>query len=602
MKIKTKLLFIGATIALATPMLFTSRGAAAVGIEYDNQTQQFFFTSHSDEFLNSPHARFSAATGFDSDFQDEITGNNLGCTGCHDPALTAAADNVITRCGVECHFPGDGTAPAAIGYGGFHDGFGAPAPDTETADGRGTNPDACVACHMGAARPHLFRINTDSLYSPFPDDIAATTAVPNNETYGENNQTFTEAVWLSVTEACLHCHDDGVAFPLTKAEAASFAMGYHNVDFSGSQTHDNYFTRFNWYTGSGCYEVDVDGSDNQLDCEWVIPAEASIDKPNDCIATITFAGKGTYPVTLKTNHGAGQRTMYVKAYGNNILPAAGFSVGSDGLKVTVTDQSTISSCGHDAGDNTVIFLWGDGTTDTIGHTALGQSLTMDHFYLQPGTYTIRYSVRDSNLNKAMAEQVTITVPAAEDLLTIAGLIREETNGRCSLPNYPNQAVCERVGDCKWGPDVSPQDGYVDGLTADDCLDSIRNNIWIPRPTANIGTWTSAVTEGVENVTVYISIKAGDGDSIKIITKTSDYQTDIDGDGEPDNEKGYYSAKLPATKLIRQDDGTYEAEPITYTVKPVKAGYKIVADDDSGHETQTVSASDAAVNFTARSLW
>ena len=221
------------------------------------------------EFLNSPHARFSGtlvqnaqhsadlsitiAGTYDSYFSETPTDatKNSGCTGCHDPhqstvAAVGAKNPIVNNCS-SCH-----TLSNTILQNVNHPvGPGTPFPTGTTSD----LPGACVTCHMqgalGRANSHLFRINPDPNYRtyPTPDQLyLSRISAPGTEPDGDalDGTPYNNAVWLDVDLACGQCHvgNDGVTneygltFPpglpgahaYTRAQLAYWAAYMHNGD------------------------------------------------------------------------------------------------------------------------------------------------------------------------------------------------------------------------------------------------------------------------------------------------------------------------------------------------------------------------------------
>jgi len=190
------------------------------------------------EFLNSPHARFTGTlvqnAQHSSDLSITIAGSyssyfseaptdptkNSGCTGCHDPhQSTVAAANatkpIVNQCDT-CH-PLAANLLQTINH---PMGIGTPFPTGTSAD----IPGACIVCHMqaalGRANSHLFRISSDANYYTFPtpaqlytQGITSPATAP--EVSDKTGATYTPATWLDVDLACGQCHvgNDGVTNP-----------------------------------------------------------------------------------------------------------------------------------------------------------------------------------------------------------------------------------------------------------------------------------------------------------------------------------------------------------------------------------------------------
>jgi len=187
------------------------------------------FTGHyrSNQFLNSPHARFEGTHGevvggtYESHFGALAGGANGGCVRCHDVHISAVDPDVLdpnstmsniksaATCGTTCHSYIDlSKTNHPMGPGTPLDG------NLGTAKGK---MFACTTCHMGPGTVHLFRINTDPNYSPFVSgqNVAATYVEEAGSTY--------PAVGMSLDLACGQCHGGSEA--TTSAGGASFRVG-----------------------------------------------------------------------------------------------------------------------------------------------------------------------------------------------------------------------------------------------------------------------------------------------------------------------------------------------------------------------------------------
>ncbi len=166
---------------------------------------------HSNQFLNSPHGKFTgtfaqiptgtfnwAGTGeYKSIFMTEGEAANTGngCTGCHDVHNSVVAgDKPFAEECTECHAKDLSSM--------IHSG-GPGTPLEEMA----TDPmEACVSCHMPHGE-HLFRINTDATYSTNPP--AALTGNTNANVAPDGS--YPNAVWVDLDSACGKCHGGGIA-------------------------------------------------------------------------------------------------------------------------------------------------------------------------------------------------------------------------------------------------------------------------------------------------------------------------------------------------------------------------------------------------------
>lgn len=224
------------------------------------------------EFLNSPHARFTGnlvqnaqhspdlsitiAGTYASEFS-ESRGDptkNSGCTGCHDPhqSISAAVNPalatkpIVNTCDT-CHPLAKTILQTTI----HPAGPGTPFPTGTQSD----LPGACIVCHMqaglGRANSHLFRINSDMNYRTFPtpDQLysqGSTGAGTAPEYSPMDGTAFSSAIWIDVDLACGQCHvgGDGITNPYnltmppgmpgahayTKAQLAYWASIMHAPD------------------------------------------------------------------------------------------------------------------------------------------------------------------------------------------------------------------------------------------------------------------------------------------------------------------------------------------------------------------------------------
>ncbi len=210
----------GGNMVLSTELAVSDRGSCSDGVSLNYAAcvagagtwnyAPFFQSSTGQEFLNSPHARFSGTmaqkaqnspdlsvsmTGtYNSDFKDPSTGKNRGCTGCHDPhqSVVQAAGSpkpFVNECN-DCH---------TISATRHVTGQGTPFPTGTSAD----VPHACETCHMFNSY-HLFRINVDPNYSTFPaaSQLYAGQTTANKTSDGK----IAGAVWADLDLVCGQCH------------------------------------------------------------------------------------------------------------------------------------------------------------------------------------------------------------------------------------------------------------------------------------------------------------------------------------------------------------------------------------------------------------
>jgi len=280
-------------------------------------------------------------------------------------------------------------------------------------------PTACTGCHAGdGGEAHFDNINTAG----------------------------------AIATQCGQCHTGGDAVEISSETLAVFATKYHdnapvvNGDAPAAwdpETMNATNARFNWYKGTECYQIAVDGCmNNSSSHTWTADATATIVGASSCAATITFTSAGLWNVTLRTD--SGTRSQWVNVTGTNGQPTAAMTVDYNGptapLTINVTDDSAGSSA-CDGGDTVSSIIWGDGTV-TTGVTSATALADRTHTYAVAGTYVVRLSTLDqANGRKAMSAPVTVVVPntSAASLFDVIGTIT-----RCE--DYDDSGDCE-VGVC-----------------------------------------------------------------------------------------------------------------------------------------------------------
>ncbi|HEY3351416.1 MAG TPA: hypothetical protein VGM13_16690, partial [Thermoanaerobaculia bacterium] len=385
---------------------------------------------HSNQFLNSPHGKFTGgfnkvATGkflfgspageyqsfFMNDGEAANTGN--GCTGCHEVHTSVVAGERPFReeC-TECHTKNLNLIQHPKGIG---------TPFEKMA----TEPfEACVSCHMPGGA-HLFRINVDQSYSTFPltGSTAATNAIygalpPNTAPDG----TFTNAVWNDLDAACGQCHGGGstpkattgttnifTTAPTCTAAGGVFANGACSISTVTVASTTGFTVNEKLrITGAGSYyydEVALVGKNNDLD---------TYIKSIDSATQITLAGAATKSVTNAavvqnaTKNGAAYLSKaalagYAKGIHND-KPFVSFTVayGANGSTVNV-DASATKCSGSAANCNAYSWSWGDGSPNGSGVTASHVyaptppsqdfiiTLTATQYSVGPGTATQKFT-------------------------------------------------------------------------------------------------------------------------------------------------------------------------------------------------------------------
>jgi predicted CXXCH cytochrome family protein len=173
----------------------------------------FFDHESGPTFLNSPHARFSGTLALVSQNSPDMSltltgaytsafqasGQNGGCTACHDPhqsliPAVMAPKPFVKQC-LDCH----------SGYANLIAITNHPNGASTPFDTGGDLNASCAVCHM-SQNYHLFRINTDAGYSTFPTAAQVFAGggqgLPNSTSDGY----LSNAVWSDVDLACGQCH------------------------------------------------------------------------------------------------------------------------------------------------------------------------------------------------------------------------------------------------------------------------------------------------------------------------------------------------------------------------------------------------------------
>jgi PKD repeat protein len=207
-----------------TPGTTLQVGAHGVyGPEFDSHP-------HGNQFLNSPHARFSGtSTQINSapsgpPYESHFYYYGGGCTTCHEvhqstvEAVNAAAP-IKNECGVSCH------QARILANMNHPSGTGTPLGDMTDI------PKACETCHMPDGL-HLFRISVNGSYTTFPTaptwqggscndptkttqtacaggDLVWTPAAQSKIANTSADGDFAGAVWVGMEIACGQCHGGG---------------------------------------------------------------------------------------------------------------------------------------------------------------------------------------------------------------------------------------------------------------------------------------------------------------------------------------------------------------------------------------------------------
>jgi hypothetical protein len=376
---------------------------------------------HSNQFLNSPHARFTGkwseiATGRYADRKygsgwmtmGEAVGTGNGCTGCHEvhTSIVAGEKPFRAEC-TECH--GDNS------FGILHPkGAGTPFEGVEHEPMK-----PCLTCHMPGGL-HLFRINADKDYStfPMPQAMAANTAA---STAPDGD--FANAVWVDLDAACGQCHGGGAARATTTGSIAAGSPTLTVASAAGIAVGQRIRV-----TGAGAfYYDDIGQSGKNTDFDTYVKAVDG--------NTVTLAGNATRGVTnavVAQNPTQKDTTYYSKAdlavlaKGiHNDVPQASFTAKQGANELTVAVDASASKCsGSFSSCEVVDWNWGDGTEHGTGKTAT-------HLYMSPGNYTITLTVKERATGFGTATQ-TFAAKAIPNAPVVTG--------SCGQPTYPAREV------------------------------------------------------------------------------------------------------------------------------------------------------------------
>ena len=118
----------------------------------------------------------------------------------------------------------------------------------------------------------------------------------------------------------------------------------------------------------------------------------------DTTSVHEYSASGTYTVTLTVTSDDQQTLVIVKDVEVYILPVAAFSVSTNNLTATLTNETT-------GGDGNLTYSWdfGDGGTSSDTNPT--------HTYTSAGSYTVALSVTDGrNSTSSLSRTVTVTAP------------------------------------------------------------------------------------------------------------------------------------------------------------------------------------------------
>jgi len=364
-------------------------------------TINFVSHPHGNQFLNSPHGKFTGtfaqiSTGkfkydmtgeyksfFLADGEAANTGN--GCTGCHDVhTSTVTGEHPFREECTDCHAKNLSSM--------IHPrGTGTPLGDL-------SDPfEACVSCHMPEGK-HLFRIKADASYSTFPASALTSTVNANTSPDG----TFTSAVWVDVDAACGQCHGGGLGQAITTGSTTAGSPAL-TVTSSASFTVGQKIE----VPGAGSLYYDDMGQGYNADFETfikAIPDATTITLLGNASATVN----GVQVTQNATKNGAGYKTkttLATQAKGiHNDKPYVTFSYTTSGLTVNVNAAG--STCSGSA-SNCDAYNWdfGDGGT--------GSGIATSHLYASAGTKSITLTVHQYGVSEGSTTK-NVNVYAAAD--------------------------------------------------------------------------------------------------------------------------------------------------------------------------------------------
>ena len=390
----------GACVAAGATWTETGNGIPMLVGPYHN-TVTFPSHPHSNQFLNSSHARFvgkwsEIATGkfdmtdtrkYGSGFmawgESSSTGN--GCTGCHNvhESVVNGAEPFEKSCS-ECHHV------KSLNRIQHPWGPGTPFEKYQTEP-----MEACVSCHMPGGL-HLFRINTDKAYSTFPMPQAmAGNVAPNTAPDG----TFKDAVWADIDMACGQCHGGGTANVKTTGSITAATAALTVASSTGLVVGEKITI-----AGAGAYASPGVWAD--------FPTYVKAIAGN----VVTLAGSATHTVAgaavvqNATTAEAGyinKSDIAFAAKGIHNDPDARMTAVQGANELTVAVSASASKCSGDIANCTAfVWNWGDGTMK-------GSAVTATHQYATPGTYTITLTVKSAAGNGSASQSfVAKAIPGA----------------------------------------------------------------------------------------------------------------------------------------------------------------------------------------------
>ncbi|MGO9379674.1 MAG: PKD domain-containing protein [Dissulfurispiraceae bacterium] len=382
----------------------------------------FTVSSTAQEFLNSPHGRFSGTAGqnnngltnigtinnasfYASSFNDGV--NNLGCTSaCHDPhqstvaAVEAATGAQPMRVSCQtCH------TEIVVSKTAHPQTYDTPFDNSLYPNG------SCEVCHMvrpdngKSVRLHLFRISVDANYYTFPtpSQFRAGQVYPNTENDGSSFP-GNYAAWVDVDLACGQCHGGGTAQVTTTGSVALSSP-----------------TTLTVANGSGFIEgqkIMIAGAGSGGATLYSYTAAVSgntITLTDAAGASVTNAS-----VTLNPTQNSAPYKSRIELAGdaNNIhltFPSPNFTWVQSGNTNTVNFNGSSTVC-PSGGACAYSWAFGDGTIDN------SNSINISHSYTSasPGVnnYSVVLTVTDTyktgSLPESATKAITVNIPPTDN--------------------------------------------------------------------------------------------------------------------------------------------------------------------------------------------
>lgn len=424
--------------------------ATALKVGPYHGTVPFLSHPHANQFLNSPHAKFTGtiaqvATGkfnyamtgeYKSYFMTEGEAANTGngCTGCHDVHTSTVTGEkpFIEEC-TECH---NKDLSQMIHSG----GVGTPLEEMAT------DPmEACVICHMPEGE-HLFRINVDPAYKTRP--TASMTATANANTAPDG--TYTNAVWIDLDSACGKCHGGGVANVVTTGSITAgtklltVAAG-QGVNFSGEQRIEIKGAGSPYYDDEG-----VASMNNDFETYVVSVAGDVVTLAGNATKTVTNAVVEQNPVKNNAAYFT-KEELAVKAAGiHNDKPYVNFGytlTPTNTLQLNV--DASASSCSGSIGNcDAFVWNWGDATPNTTTATP-----TATHTFAAAGIYDVELTVEEYGVSEGSVTKTirvfAVDAPPAAGGTACASIINPNT-WAASLTDNSTDANGVKQVTVSWG--------------------------------------------------------------------------------------------------------------------------------------------------------